>query len=843
MSEDLVGGLSAAQARARLGADGPNALPGAQRRTHLSIVRAAAQEPMFFLLLGGALLYLLLGEAREGAFLLAMVVLTLGLTLYQESKTERALEALRELASPSALVLRDGQRVRVDSRELVAGDIVILAEGDRVPADGVLIEAAAIEADESLLSGEAAPVRKRGACGAAEEAQPMARAGGDDTPHLYAGTLLIKGRGSMRVLATGARSQIGQIGSALRALAPQPSPLQRQSARMVRQIALAGMALSASLVLIYGARGGDWMQALLAGIVLAISMLPAEFTIVLTVFPTLGAWRLARARVLTRHLAAIETLGATSVLCVDKTGTLTENRMTVARLHADGASFDPLANEHAPLPEQFHRLLEFSILACPLAPFDPMELALHRIKERYLGGTEHLHGDWTLAQEYPLTPELRAMAQAWKARDGDNYAVAAKGAPEAIIDLCHLDPERQRAIGAQADAMAREGLRVLGVASATFAGPRWPQQEHDFDFVFVGLVGLADPLKPGIAQAIGQCRQAGMRVIMITGDYPATASAIARQAGLGAGSVLGGDEMARLDERALQQRIASVNVCARIAPDQKLRIVQALQANGEIVAMTGDGVNDAPALKAAHVGVAMGGRGTDVARQSAALVLLDDSFDAIVTAVAAGRRIFTNMQKSMAYILAVHLSIAGMALLPALLGWPVLLYPMHIVFLELIIDPACSLAFENEAAEPDAMRVAPRDAQAPLFGGRTLALAALQGVCALAGVLAAYGWALGALAPDAARAFGFSSLVVANLALIYANRAPTLAQTLARPNRVLTLVSAATLALLLLALYQPWVAALFRFAPLGAAQLAAAGACGAGGVLAFALLKGMRASQ
>jgi Ca2+-transporting ATPase len=828
-------GLSATEAARRLAEDGPNALPGGQRRTWLTIVWETAREPMFLLLLAAGTLYLVFGELQEGLILFGFVLVTLGLTLYQEGKTERAIDALRDLTSPRALVIRDGKRERIAGRDVVRDDWVVLAEGDRVPADGVMVAGSNLQVDESLLTGEAVPVSKIVAAG---EPAPV-RPGGDDTPFVYSGSLVVAGQGTARVTATGPRSEIGRIGTALGALETERSPLQKQTAKLIRTLALLALGMSLLLVLVHGLMRGDWLAAVLAGIALAMAMLPEEYPVVLTVFPALGAWRLSKEKVLTRRVNAIETLGATSVLCVDKTGTLTENRMTVARLYAGGDNLAVNAEAAAELPENFHALVEFSILASAADPFDPMEQAFQRLGQHFLEKTEHLHRDWTLAHEYGLTPELRAMSHVWKAVDSAAYVVAAKGAPEAIVDLCHLDAAAQATIAAALDAMAADGLRVLAVARARFEGEDFPTVEHDFEFEFVGLVGLADPLRAEIPDAVRQCREAGIRVVMITGDYPATARAIAQQAGLDVDEVLSGDTLAAMSDTELQARMKAVSVCARIAPEQKLRIVQALKADGEIAAMTGDGVNDAPALKAAHVGIAMGGRGTDVARESAALVLLDDNFASIVRAVRLGRRIFDNMQKSMSYILAVHVPIAGMALLPVLLGFPALLFPMHIAFLELIIDPACSLAFENEPAEADSMQRPPRDPDAPLFGGATLWLALLQGIGVLGVVMGAYVWADGRLSETEARAFAFTTLVIANLALIFSNRSRTrsLLASLRAPNPILWIVTAVTLGFLALSLYLPSLSGVFRFAPLPLAELAVAFGLGLASVAWFQVLK------
>lgn len=820
-----MGGLDSADAARLLSRHGPNELPQGRRRNWRAIAWDAAHEPMFLLLVTAALLYLALGERREGMFLMAMVGVTLGLTLYQEGKAERALDALRELSSPRALVIRGGQRLSIDSRTLVPGDLIVLQEGDRIPADAELIRCSGLQADESLVTGEADAVTKTASSGA------HAGAAGK----LLSGTLVVSGHAIARVSATGADSAIGRIGQSLQNVQAERSPLQRQTTRLAAAFATLGLVLSLALFLLYGLSSGDWLQALLAAIALMMAMLPEEFPVVLTVFPALGAWRLARQQVLTRRLPAIETLGSISVLCVDKTGTLTENRMAVAQLHVGGVTL--AAGDFAALPQPFQQLVGHAVMACPVHPFDPMDLAFHRLG----GGADRAMqgGQWELAREYGLTAALRAVAMAWRSGSGAQHIVATKGAPEAVAELCRMDADQRAALLLTADAMAARGLRVLGVAHASAGPGALPDDLRALNFTFAGLAGLADPLRADIPEAVAQCRAAGVRVIMITGDYPGTAQCIASQAGLAPGTTLTGAQLAGMDESALRAALASVSVCARIDPHQKLRIVHALKAGGAVVAMTGDGVNDAPALKAAHVGIAMGKRGTDVAREAAAMVLLDDKFTSIVQALGAGRRIFANLQKSMSYIIAMHAPIAGMALLPILLGWPQLLYPMHIVFLELIIDPACALVFENEAAEPDLMRRAPRAPGTPLFSLSGMALALAGGAGALLAVLASYGWARSALPADAARAFGFATLVAANLALILANRSRNrgMLAALRAPNRMFWIVAVAALLLLGMALYLPWLAAVFRFMPLSGWQLLAALAIGFASLAWLELLK------
>ncbi len=815
--QDLAeAGLDSAEAARRLARDGPNSLPAAGGRRWRRIAADAAHEPMYLLLAGAAVLYLLLGEPREGAFLLGMVVLMLCMTLVQQGRTERALQALRDLSSPTALVRRDGELRRIPAGELVEGDVVELGEGDRVPADALLLEAAGLMVDESLLTGESVPVGKLAAPRGGAPAAP----GGADLPWIFSGTLVVQGHGLARVSATGARSEIGRIGAALDRIKAPPGRLQRETTRLARRFALLGGAVSALLVGLLFMRGNDPMQALLAGIALSMSMLPEEFPVILTVFPAIGAWRLARSQVLTRRLSAIEILGSTSVLCVDKTGTLTENRMAVARLWRDGIVHE--AVPAGPMPGPHSELLACALRASRALGSDPMEAAFWRLAADALPDAGVVPSEWSLVHEYGLTPRRPALVHVWDCGDGA-VQVAAKGAPETIVALCRADASLRTEALAVAAQMAAAGLRVLAVARANRACRPWPEDPAVFDFELLGLIALADPLRADIPDAVAGCREAGLRIVMITGDHPETARAIARQAGIGSGGTLTGAEIAALDEHALVRRLDGVDVCARIAPQQKLDIVQALQRGGAVVAMTGDGVNDAPALRAANVGVAMGRRGTDVAREAAELTLLDDRFASLVEAIASGRRIFGNMRKSMCYVMAMHVPIAGMALVPVLLGWPVMLYPLHIVFLELVIDPACSLAFENEPPEKDLMRRPPRAADESLFGRDAVVSALVQGIWVLMLLLALYGWGQAHLSQPEARTIAFAALVLCNLALLVSNRQRGgIGGTLRVANPVFWAIAAVALALLALAIYLPAAAAMLRLTPLSMESLAVA---------------------
>lgn len=831
-----VAGLSDQEAAGRLRSEGPNELPSVKPRGLFAMVWEVVREPMLLLLIGAGAIYLVLGELKDSAVLLASIFVVLGISLYQQRKTERALEALRDLSSPRALVVRNGKEKRIAGREVVHGDIVVLQEGDRVPADALVLSAVSLSVDESLLTGESVPVRKA----PGSTSTDIARPGGEDTNSVFSGTMVVQGHGVAKVMATGVRTELGKIGKALTTLEPGESHLRQEVSRVVKIMAVSGISVCVLVAVFYGLTRGNWLSGILVGITMAMALLPEEFPVVLTVFLALGAWRISRRNVLTRTSSAIEALGSATVLCVDKTGTLTQNQMTVRTLFAAGQScaLDDARND---LPEQFHELVEFGILASQRKPFDPMDIAFKRLGKRYLSNSEHLHQDWRLLREYPLSPRLLAVSRVWQSSDATANVVAAKGAPTAIAGLCHLSSAEVDKVKSHAESMAEEGLRILAVARAEFSSDVLPDDPHEFQFRFLGLVGLADPIRPEVPAALRECYTAGVRVVMITGDFGGTARNIARQAGFKASDrVVTGPELEKMDATELQSTVKSVNIFARVVPEQKLRLVEALKSNGEIVAMTGDGVNDAPALKSAHIGIAMGGRGTDVAREAAQLVLLDDAFSSIVAAIRLGRRIFDNLKKAMSYVLAIHVPIAGLALIPVLLKWPLVLLPVHVVFLELIIDPACSVAFEGEPEEANVMTRPPRDPQQPLFDRRTLLLSLLQGISVFLIAVAVFVIAHLRGEPETnTRALTFTTFVIANLALILTNRSWTrvIVATLRSPNPALWWVIGGALGVLVLVLYVPFVRDLFRFSTLHILDLVICFVAGVFSVMWFEALK------
>ena len=795
-------GLSQAEAAARLAAEGPNELPQANARSLLRIAFDVVREPMFGLLLAAGIAYLVLGQSTEAVALLVFASASVATAIVQETRSERVLEALRDLTSPRALVIRDGARQRIPGREVVRGDIVILSEGDRVPADGQLIVSHDLKLDESLVTGESLPIAR-------QAGEPVLSA-----------ALVVRGQGVAETQATGALSRIGRIGQSLGEIEHAAPVLQRQTRRLVRLVGGVGLACCLLAVLLYGLWRGSWIEAALAGIALGMSLLPQEFPLVLVVFMVMGAWRLSRNRVLTRRASAIESLGAATVLCTDKTGTLTENRMSLVAFRPDDSAARAV-------------LIERGAQASPVDAFDPMDRAFQTA--RAAAGDGGAGPAPSPAKVYALRPDLLAVTQVWP--DG---TVAAKGAPEAMAGLCRLgDRERQEVLNAATE-MARQGMRVLGVAEARHEGSDFPDTPHGYAFRFLGLVGLADPLRAEVPRAIAECAAAGVRVVMITGDHPQTAQAIARQAGLPEHEPITGSGLAAMGDSQFAAAVRDIDVFARIQPEQKLRLVRALKSNGEVVAMTGDGVNDAPALKAADIGIAMGGRGTDVAREAASIVLLDDDFGSILRTLRAGRRIYDNLRKAMSYILAVHVPIAGLALLPLLAGLPLLLSPIHIAFLEMVIDPVCSIVFEAEDEEADLMRRPPRRADAQILSPAVALWSLLQGSLVLAMLGGLYVTALHRnLLADEARTLVFVALVMANLALVVVNRSFgfALAGRHRGSNRALLAVFGAAAAILTVATQWGPARDLFQFGDFHLHDLAiAAGGC-LGLVVVLELLK------
>ena len=832
--EDEHRGLSDAEVASLREKEGYNEIPSEKKRTLLDIAIDTMREPTFALLLLGALVYIVIGDMEGAVLMLVFVAVVIGISLYQEIKVERALEALQDLSSPRARVIRNGKQIVVPGRDVVRGDIIILSEGDRVPADVVILSCSNFMVDESLLTGEAVPVRKS----AWDGKKATERPGGEDLPFSYSSTLVSQGHAVARVLSIGAATEVGKIGKALEKIKPEPTELQKETDGLVKLYSAIGAVACLAVVAILGLVQGRWMDGFVSGLSLAMALVPYEFLVVLAGFLALGAWRMSKHNVLTRRMNAIQNLGASTVLCSDKTGTLTENKMTLEKIWTDGKTY---SLKDGKLPEAAHEALEYAVLASQKEPFDPMERAIKETGVAKLSGTEHLHVDWELVREYTLSRNLLALSHVWRAPNGKEYLIAAKGAPEAIFDLCHLKKAETEKLMNEVTSLSGEGFRVLGVAHGHFSSKKLPESQHDFEFEFEGLIALDDPVRPEVAGSVRECYEAGIRVIMITGDYPGTARVVAKKAGFAAyDDVITGLELDTMDDARLRERIKNVSVFARVVPEQKLRIVEALKANGEVVVMTGDGVNDAPALKAAAVGIAMGGRGTEVAREASSLVLTDDNFTSIVLAVRMGRRIYDNIKKAMGYIISVHMPIAGISLLPVIFGWPIALYPVHIAFLELIIDPVCSVVFEAESEEKNIMRRKPRKQSEPLFDRATLIMSTVRGLVLLAIIAFVYSSSLAAgQSEQSARGVMFATLVLGNLALVFSSRSQhqSVVGTLVNKNDALLIVICATLACLALVLYVPFLQELFQVSAPTWHELAIAAGFAFAAMVVFELLK------
>jgi len=833
---DIYKGLTQNEAAAIFEKEGYNELPSSKPKSIFQIVFGVVKEPMFLLLVACGTLYLILGDIHEGLMLLSFVFVVMGIEFYQEKKTEKALDALKDLASPRALVIRDGETIRISGKEVVKGDIVVLQEGDRVPADALVLRSNNLLADESLLTGESVPVRKR----EWRKEDTMLMPGGDDLPVVYSGSMIVQGNGLVKVTATALNTEIGKIGKALDSVKEEPTQLKMEMGTLVKRLAIIGILLCILVISIYTVTRGDLLKGFLAGITLAMAMLPEEFPVVLTIFLALGAWRMSKKSVLTRKPAAIETLGSATVLCTDKTGTLTQNKMTVTRLY-NGTDFSRIVSGDT-FPEPFHKIIEYGILSSQVNPFDPMEKAIINIGDQFLQNSEHIHTDWVMEKEYPLSKDLLAMSRVFSNTGTKEQVIAVKGAPEAIFDLCHLNGERISCYEKAVAEMASEGLRVLGVARASLISGELPSLQHDFDLEFVGLIGLSDPIRKNVPDAVKECHNAGIRVIMITGDYPITATNIGKEIGIiNPELCITGSELKEMTEDELCDRIKVVNIFARVIPEQKLNIVNALKKNGDIVAMTGDGINDAPALKASNIGIAMGEKGTDVAREASSLVLMDDNFASIVGAVKMGRRIFDNLQKALGYIFAIHVPIAGLSLIPVLFAdLPLILWPVHIVFLELIIDPACSMIFEAEKEEKNIMSRPPKDIKEPFFGARKILFSCTQGIGILIISLLIYfvGLKMG-YSEKSVRTLTFVTLIVSNIAVIISNRSWTTGffKILITPNKAVKWIIGGAIGFLILILNAPFLLNLFQFEKIGYLELLVCIVAGFSSIIWFEIYK------
>jgi Ca2+-transporting ATPase len=828
-------GLTSEQAKHLQEQYGRNELSTGKKKGFIHKVFSIICEPMFLLLLIAAVIYFILGEPRDGFIMLIFVIGMISIEVIQEWKTDRTLNALKDLSAPHITVIRDGTEQRIGSADLVPGDLMIINEGVKIPADGEVLKANDLCIDESTLTGEAEGVWKIPA------GDPSLKdvTGYWRKDYCYSGTLVTQGSATILIDKIGASTEYGKIGLGIVTAPENPSPLQRQTGALVRTCAaIAGVLFLLVAVLTFfnipDHRLGDRIiESILSGITLAMAMIPEEFPVILTVFLSMGAWRLAKKNSLVRRLPAVETLGAVSVLCVDKTGTITMNQMTVQETWAMDGNVEDLC--------------EIMGLGCETDAYDPMEKAMLSYCEKQGISKDHLFGG-ELITEYAFTNELKMMGHVWH-HDGE-ILVAAKGSPERILQICHLTLEERVKIEDKIVEMSRKGLRVIGVGiMKPESSSEIPAAITDCRLTFCGLIGLADPPRESVKEDIRHCVGAGIRVVMITGDSGITASSIAKQIGMpNCDRIITGEELDSMDDTTLRERIRDVSIFSRVVPEHKMRIVKAFQENGEIVAMTGDGVNDAPALKHADIGIAMGKRGSEVSREAADLILLDDNFTTIVETIHDGRRIYENIRKAVGYVFSIHIPIAFSALLAPLLNISpaaLLLLPVHVVLLELIIDPTCSIVLERQPAESDIMDRKPRNPKEKILTKGILLKSVLQGLVLFAASFFTYYHMLNRNPDNAvlARTMGLTIVMVSNLFLVVVNSSNT--DSLLRcvrsfaKDRVFWAVIFGTFAGLLLILYTP-LSGVLSLTALSAGQLFTVIVIAAASVLWYEIVKLIR---
>ncbi|WP_343700919.1 cation-translocating P-type ATPase [Chitinophaga sp.] len=772
--------------------NGTNELQSKEESSLLSAIRETVTEPMFILLVAAGIIYFILGETSEGVFMIAAIVLVSAISIYQDSRSRNALEALKALNKPTARVVRNGIEKEVASADIVKGDVMVVEEGEQIPADGRILRANDLSVNESILTGEAFAVRK------------------NEDDILFQGTAVISGMAWCEVTAVGSQTELGKIGRSLEEIRVEKSPLQKQISSFVTKMAIAGAGV---FLLVWGINfyhSGNVLDSLLKGLTLAMSILPEEIPVAFTTFIALGAWRLMQMGIIVKQTQTVETLGSASVICTDKTGTITENRMELAALYAH-SSRQVYHDWAVPSAQE---VLSVAMWASETQPFDPMEIALHAAYTATAPADER--PAFRMVHEYPLGGKPPMMTHVFADAAG-NRMIAAKGAPEAILACCQLPEQEAEEVRAQVNALAGKGYRVLGVARSTFEGTDYPAAQQALPFVFTGLVAFYDPPKHNIHAVFNSFYEAGIRVKIITGDNTPTTVSIAQQAGFRGGSqALTGDEIAGMEEAALANAVREVNIFTRMFPTAKLRIINALKADQQIVAMTGDGVNDGPALKAAHIGIAMGHKGTEIAKRAASLVLTDDDLSKMVDAVAMGRKIYSNLKKAIQYILSIHIPIILTVTLPLLLGWiyPNIFTPVHVIFLELIMGPTCSIVYENEPMEKNTMLQPPRPATLTFLNWRELNTSILQGLMITVGTLSVYQYAVyNGYQEDLVRTLVFITLMSANVVLTLVNRSfyYSMLYTVRYNNRLLRFVLLLSVLLTVAIVYVPPFAAFFKF--------------------------------
>lgn len=773
--------------------NGPNTLEMGEERIFWNVLKEVIMEPMFILLLAACIIYFAVGQLKEGIIMLASIFIVAGISLIQEYRSKNAVLALKKISAAHSTVIRNGEQINIPSDEIVVDDIVLLEEGELISADALIMSANDFSVNESILTGESFAVHKQA----------------DNINQVYRGTLISSGTATVKVTAVGLNTLFGKIGLSLKEITIVKTPLQIQIRSFVHSMVWIGVIAFLTVVGFNYYHTHDLIKSFLQGLTLAMSILPEEIPVAFSTFQALGAFRLLKNQIIVKQPQYVETLGSATVICVDKTGTITQNKMSIAFLYDEASKSSISPDLQKPFP---HQLIEYAMWSSETNPFDPMEKAIHDWYEK--STTVDKRSSHQQIHEYPIGGKPPMMTHIFQAVTGE-IIIAVKGAPEAILKRSKLSRSELKHIEEQSLTYAKKGYRVLGVGKGQWPSQEWPESQEEFEFEFLGLIAFQDPPKENIIETLEIFEEAGIPVKMITGDYAETALAIAGQVGLSHNTnVLTGQEVLALSSSDLQKKVKEVNIYARMFPEAKLKVIEALKDNGEVVAMTGDGVNDGPALKAAHIGIAMGKRGSEVAKSAASLILIDDDLVHMTEAIALGRKIYDNLKKAIQYIVSIHIPIILIVTLPLLLSWKFtdIFSPVHVIFLELIMGPTCSIIYENEPMEPGLMRQLPRKSGASFLSLRQLAISIFQGLLITTACLGiGYYFMWQGEDEGYVRTVIFVTLLFSNVFLTLSNRSfvHTIFKTLQYKNNLVGIIISITLVFIAIILYLPFVKNLF----------------------------------
>ncbi|WP_081212232.1 cation-translocating P-type ATPase [Salegentibacter sediminis] len=800
-----IQGLTTEQVEHSRQTHGRNTLDFKKETPIWDALKTVLSEPMILLLFAAAFIYFITGNHDDGIFLSAAIVLVAAISLFQDARSRSALEKLKAFTRPTCQVIRDGKTLDINISEIVIGDYIIINEGSSIPSDAEIVQSNDFSVNESILTGEAFAVTK-----SAETEDNI----------IFMGTQVETGLAIARVTAIGNKTQLGKIGKSLEDLGQEKTPLEIQINNFVKKMVLAGSVVFILVWAINYHRTTDVLESLLMALTLAMSILPEEIPVAFTTFMAMGAWRLMKRGIVVKQMKTVETLGSATVICTDKTGTITQNKMSLAKVYTPQDGVMEL-KETIPSSE-VKGLLETAMWASEPIPFDAMEVALHNSYQKHIKPDRR--AEFKMYHEYPLDGKPPMMTHIFENKKRDRI-IAAKGAPEAILEVSEIETAEKNKILKVIDHLAKEGYRLLGVAETSFSGDNFPERQQDFKFRFKGLLGFYDPPKANIGKVFQDFYSAGIKVKIVTGDNPETTAAVARQVGFnGHKKVITGEELMQMDEPELRSSLDEYEIFARMFPEAKMRIIEAFKANGEIVAMTGDGVNDGPALKTSHIGIAMGKKGSDIAKQAASLILQEDDLSKMVQAVEIGRKIYTNLKKAIQYIISIHIPIILTVFTPLALAWkyPAIFSPVHIIFLELIMGPTCSIIYENEPPEKNSMRQKPRPFTTTFFNGKELTLSIIQGLIITLGCLFIYQYAVeNAFDENTTRTMVFSGLISANIFLTLVNRSFYYSawETLKYRNILVPLIIGVSVIITGIIIYFPFFSRFFDFDKLSFHQL------------------------